>query len=197
MKKLLITILVLGVLAFAWWTISPFFIDTVVDDALPTSIQKQLDRETSSTIMDTTSTISIRNASEEKTLEQPEEGYKTAVVHTKTSAQTSEPALIVPETFTIEYTPGHSASGAVRVIQTPSDGAIVRYENYNGTNGPDLYVYLTNDLDADEFISLGRAKGNQGNINYSVPDDVDVDEYKYVVTWCKAFGVLFDYAEIQ
>jgi len=73
----------------------------------------------------------------------------------------------------------------------------VRYENYKGTNGPDLYVYLAKDLDATEFISLGRAKGNQGNINYTVPDDIDITEYQYVMTWCKAFGVLFDYAPIQ
>ena len=90
----------------------------------------------------------------------------------------------------------HPASGSVRILNT-ADQTIVRYENYDGTNGPDLFVYLAKDLDAKEFVSLGRAKGNQGNINYSVPADVDLSEYKYVMTWCQAFNTIFDYAEIN
>jgi len=94
-------------------------------------------------------------------------------------------------------TAGHPASGEVLVIARPGEPTIVRFENYVGTNGPDLFVYLAKDLDATEFISLGRAKGNEGNSNYEVPADVDISEYKYVMTWCRLFGVLFDYAEIN
>lgn len=93
-------------------------------------------------------------------------------------------------------TPAHPASGNIRIIATESQQT-VRFENYDGTNGPDLFVYLAKDLEANEFVSLGRAKGNTGNINYTVPPDVDLSEYRYVLTWCKAFGVLFDYAEID
>jgi len=98
--------------------------------------------------------------------------------------------------FPITDTAGHPASGNIRVIET-ADNTVVRYESYNGTNGPDLLVYLAKDLEATEFVSLGRSKGNRGNANYTVPSDVDVSEYKYVMTWCRAFGVLFDYAEIN
>jgi hypothetical protein len=97
--------------------------------------------------------------------------------------------------FPIVDTPTHPATGSVRVIATP-EGTTIRYENYQGTNGPDLYVYLANDLDGNDFVSLGRTRGNQGNINYTVPEDVNVADYRYVLTWCQAFGVLFDYAEI-
>ena len=37
----------------------------------------------------------------------------------------------------------------------------------------------------------------KGDIIYGLPMDVDLDDYKYVLTWCEAFGVLFDYAEIK
>ena len=67
----------------------------------------------------------------------------------------------------------------------------MRYENYAGTNGPDLRVCLADDLNATNFVDLGRAKGNKGNINYSIPDEVDVADYKYVLTWCRAFSALF------
>ena len=93
-------------------------------------------------------------------------------------------------------TPTHPATGVVRVLETDGE-TIVRFENYDGTNGPDLFVYLTNDLEATEFVDLGRARGNQGNLNYTVPGDVDISDYRYVMTWCRAFSELFDYAEIN
>lgn len=98
--------------------------------------------------------------------------------------------------FPITGTLGHSASGDVAIIKSTS-GTTVRYENYDGTNGPDLFVYLVKDLEAKEFVSLGRSQGNRGNINYTVPSDVNIDDYKYVITWCRTFGVLFDHATIN
>lgn len=99
-------------------------------------------------------------------------------------------------TFPIIGTTGHPASGQLKVIQT-SEERLIHYQNYDGTNGPDLYVYLAKDLEANDFISLGKQKGNKGNIIYEIPTDIDLTEYKYVLTWCKAFGVLFDYVEIN
>lgn len=91
-------------------------------------------------------------------------------------------------------TPAHPASGTVKIIE--ADGkAVVRYENYETINGPDLFVYLAKDLDAKEFVSLGRVKATSGNVNYEVPEGIDISEYRYVLTWCKAFGVLFNSAD--
>lgn len=104
--------------------------------------------------------------------------------------------ISLSETFPIIDTPAHPATGVVRVAKT-ADSTIVRFENYDGTNGPDLRIYLAKDIKASEFIDLGPAKGNQGNINYDVPESINLEEYPYVLTWCKAFGVLFDYAKIQ
>jgi len=98
--------------------------------------------------------------------------------------------------FPITATAVHPATGAIKVFES-ADSTTVRYENYDGTNGPDLHVYLAKDLEANEFIDLGKARGNRGNINYEVPAGVDIGEYPYVLTWCKAFGVLFDYAHIN
>lgn len=112
------------------------------------------------------------------------------------AADIPSPSPITP-TSTIVGTPGHPASGEVKIIKMANQPDIVRFENYAGTNGPDLFVYLAKDLEAKEFINLGRAKGNVGDINYEVPAGVNVSEYKYLMTWCKLFGVLFDYAEIN
>jgi hypothetical protein len=39
-------------------------------------------------------------------------------------------------------------------------------------------------------------KATEGNINYEIPEGVDPREYPYVLTWCKAFGVLFNSAKV-
>lgn len=93
-------------------------------------------------------------------------------------------------------TAGHPASGTVRLVA--ADGTTyVRYENFKTINGPDIYVYLAKDLDAKEFVSLGKVKATEGNINYQVPADVDASQYPYVLTWCKTFGVLFNSAKLN
>lgn len=90
----------------------------------------------------------------------------------------------------------HPASGMVRVVKIDGKNYI-RYENFKTINGPDIYVYLAKDLDAKDFVNLGKVKATEGNINYEIPDGVDIAGYKYVLTWCKAFGVLFNYADFQ
>ena len=93
-------------------------------------------------------------------------------------------------------TTGHPASGTARIVS--ADGKnYVRYEDFKTSNGPDLYVYLAKDLDAKEYISLGTLRATEGNVNYEVPQDVNPAEYRYVMTWCKQFGVLFNYADLQ
>lgn len=93
-------------------------------------------------------------------------------------------------------TSGHPASGTVRVVADGVD-SYLRYENFKTINGPDLFVYLANDLDAKDFVNLGELKATEGNVNYKIPDTINVSDYKYVMVWCKAFGVLFNYADIS
>ncbi len=93
-------------------------------------------------------------------------------------------------------TPAHPASGTVRIVS--ADGTqYVRYENLKTINGPDIYVYLAKDTGAKEFVSLGKVKSTEGNSNYEIPAGVNPAEYRYVLIWCKQFGVLFNSAELK
>ena len=96
----------------------------------------------------------------------------------------------------ITGTAGHPASGTVRVIDANSK-TYIRYENFKTINGPDLYVYIAKDLEAKEYVNLGTLRATEGNVNYEIPADVNLQDYKYVMVWCKAFGVLFNYADIS
>lgn len=92
-------------------------------------------------------------------------------------------------------TAGHPASGTVRIVE--ADGKkYVRYENFKTINGPDIYVYLAKDIEAKEFVNLGRVRATEGNVNYEIPAEISVADYPYVLTWCKAFGVLFNSAKV-
>ena len=65
------------------------------------------------------------------------------------------------------------------------------------TNGPDLFVYLTKPgQETTEGVSLGALKGNIGNQNYLIPEDVNLEEYNTVVIWCRAFSATFGTGEL-
>ena len=91
----------------------------------------------------------------------------------------------------------HDAQGEAYTIPLENGSNVLRLENFRSTNGPDLYVYLSTDKNASEFINLGELKANSGNQNYQIPDDVDLEKYNQVLIWCKAFGVLFGNAELS
>ncbi|MEK7604242.1 MAG: DM13 domain-containing protein [Patescibacteria group bacterium] len=101
-----------------------------------------------------------------------------------------------PESFSIIDTPLHPASGTVRIVHADNK-SYIRYENFKTINGPDIFVYLAKDLGAKEYVNIGAVKATEGNVNYEIPEGVNVDEYRYVMVWCKAFGVLFNYADLS
>ena len=90
----------------------------------------------------------------------------------------------------------HDAQGIAKVIPIEGGGDILRLENLVVTNGPDLYVYLSTDKSASDFVNLGRLKANIGNQNYPIPTGTDMTKYDTALIWCRAFSVLFGSAEL-
>ncbi|MGY5148061.1 MAG: DM13 domain-containing protein [Candidatus Nitrosopumilus sp. bin_7KS] len=91
----------------------------------------------------------------------------------------------------------HDAQGDAYTIPLENESTILRLENFESTNGPDLFVYLATDDKASDFVNLGDLKANRGNQNYEIPDGTDLSKYNKVLIWCKAFGVLFGSAELS
>jgi hypothetical protein len=97
----------------------------------------------------------------------------------------------------------HHTSGVVRVLAHGDGRRVVRLEALDTSNGPDLYVYLSaNRADGaeggfdDDYVSLGRLKGNQGDQNYEVPAGADLDRLSTVVIWCDRFNAVFGAADL-
>ena len=53
------------------------------------------------------------------------------------------------------------------------------------------------DVSAPGYAELGKLKGNIGNQNYPIPDDVDVTAQGSVVIYCRPFHVVFSVAELS
>jgi hypothetical protein len=91
----------------------------------------------------------------------------------------------------------HDAQGIAKVIPFEGGGNVLRLEDLVVTNGPDLYVYLSTDNSASDFVSLGRLKANIGNQNYPIPTGTDMTKYDTILIWCRAFSVLFGSADLK
>ena len=91
----------------------------------------------------------------------------------------------------------HDAQGIAKVIPIEDGGNVLRLEDLVVTNGPDLYVYLSTDKSASDFVNLGRLKANIGNQNYQIPEGIDITKYDTVLIWCRTFSVLFGSADLK
>jgi hypothetical protein len=91
---------------------------------------------------------------------------------------------------------GHTASGVVKLYDTGTS-KVVYFESYSSQEGPDLKVYLSKDINANEYLKLGALKSTSGVQSYTVPPNTDVSNYIYVHIWCERFTVVFARAEIK
>ena len=97
----------------------------------------------------------------------------------------------------------HGTTGSVRVLRLEGGRRVVRLERLDTDNGPDLYLYLSatpaggsEQAFDDDFVSLGRLKGNKGDQNYELPSGTDLARYRSVVIWCDRFNSAFGAADL-
>ncbi|UCH88137.1 MAG: DM13 domain-containing protein [Thermoplasmata archaeon] len=90
----------------------------------------------------------------------------------------------------------HHVEGSTLLIKS-DDNYILRFEDFESDTGPDIFIYLSADLNAEDYIDLGKIKAYKGNINYDVPSDTDFEKYNKVLVWCEPFEVVFGYAELD
>jgi hypothetical protein len=95
----------------------------------------------------------------------------------------------------------HHTTGRALILRLADGTAVLRFEDLNTSNGPDLHVYLSeipasHDWHAygERFVDLGKLKGNIGDQNYRLPMDIDLSKFKSAVVWCQRFAVGFGVA---
>lgn len=92
--------------------------------------------------------------------------------------------------------PYGATSGQAKVY-LQSGKLVLALENFSVNNGPDLYVYLSKEIQPVNFISLGKLRSTSGNQVYDITGMPDFSEYKYALIHCQRFNHLFGSAELK
>jgi len=93
----------------------------------------------------------------------------------------------------------HETHGTATIQDVGAGHRVLRLTDFATSNGPDVRVYLVAAPDAADnatvtkagFVELGKLKGNEGDQNYDVPEDLDLTHYRAVTIWCRRFSVNF------
>jgi hypothetical protein len=121
------------------------------------------------------------------------------------AAQATRPQVLSSGTFISHE---HATKGRASIIRLADGKHILRIENLDTSDGPDLRVWLSDQpvkkgtsgwsvFDDGQHVELGELKGNKGDQNYSVPADTDLAELSSVSIWCKRFHVSFGAAALK
>ena len=179
-KKIFITVGALVVLTVAYWLLSPLWRNITLNEGLPgtpsVSIQDNL------LAMDITTKADF----EKQTLE-----MKDKMMEKSDEMPASQPTVISSASMVAR---AHDVEGEALLVASGNE-TFLRFENLKTVNGPDLRIYLSSGLNADDIVDLGEIRATDGNVNYTIPVGTDLNKYKNVMIWCRAFGVLFSYAQ--
>lgn len=217
-RPLLIALAVVALIVLAgagWYLASPLFIDRAVDEAFPFEAPDAAALEAmSADEMAQLEAEFVAALPDEAEVAQMPEDVKAAVEkkvmdvaammpdHPMDEEMPATPEVLAQGNFQ-DADSFHQGSGTATLYQLPEGAHVLRFEDFQVTNGPDLHVLLAtnpNATDHDslgEYIDLGSLKGNIGSQNYEIPADVDVSQYAGVVIYCMPFHVVFATAALQ
>jgi hypothetical protein len=173
--------------ALAWWLFSPLFNNVTVDEEFPLTV--------SATIPD-----NVSRAEAESMMETAAKMNDTSDDTMTSGMSASDPVVIATGEFEDEDFI-HKGSGQATIYQLGNGSKVLRLENLDVTNGPDLHVLLLKDPEGRDksqgYLDLGGLKGNRGNQNYGIPDGEDLSSYKSAMICCQPFHVIFSIAELM
>ena len=73
----------------------------------------------------------------------------------------------------------------------------LKLNNFTTTNGPDLKVYLSKEIQPLNFIKVADLKSTTGNQVYDIQGSPDFKQYKFALIHCEQFNHLFGSAELM
>lgn len=213
-------LLVLAVFTFPLWRPDPTVADVAPDfpelsaelqaafDALPQSVQriyKQMRGDNAPMAVDL-----LRARLQPPDPLPPEEQELPNVSDAVIAARGAFAAIELDEEDERDYQPYNDlytgTSGTVTIYRYPDNRKLLRIENLNVVNGPNLRVLLStvaeplvnDDILKDRLrLDIGPLPAVQGNLNYaSVPVEINIRNYRSLVIYDATYGVIFGVAQI-
>ncbi len=89
-------------------------------------------------------------------------------------------------------TSGISVQGKATIF-LENDQFKLRLVDFSISSGPDLKVYLSKSNTPTDFVNLGNL--NPSTV-YSIPKNIDIKDYKFVLIHCQQYNHLFAIAEL-
>jgi hypothetical protein len=91
----------------------------------------------------------------------------------------------------------YNVRGIVTIIEKNGQKSI-QFENFSSSSGPDLKVFISNEIRPTNGIGLGVLKALSGNFSYSLPATFDFDTTgPFVLIYCEQFTVLFGSTRLE
>lgn len=98
----------------------------------------------------------------------------------------------------------HYGAGRATIYELADSTRILRFSNFTSARGGDVRVYLARDPQprsalqlGDDFLDLGRLKGNVGDQSYFLPANRDLSSYNSAVVFCRQFNVSITVATLR
>ncbi len=188
-------LLVVAVFTFPLWR--PLFVDDVVDEPFAVSLQA-----VPTEMQDEFRAMATQNPEMAATMAAAAATSIAVPTEEQAMPEMTDPVILSNGSF-IQIDAVHGAEGMATIYQLPDGARVLRFEDFRSTNGPDLHVILsaapdprTHDALGENYVELGRLKGNVGNQNYEIPAEVDLTLYQSVVIYCQPFQVVFSTASL-
>ncbi len=166
--------------------------------------EEQTATTTAAPTEETTEEQTATTATEETTEEQT---ATTATAPTEEEVAAPEPAgpVALATGPLMDGDSFHKGSGQVTLYRLEDGSQLLRLEDIEVTNGPQLHVILTpvhgvegrGEVYAEGYLDLGPLKGNIGSQNYELPPGYQVPEEMTMVIYCVPFNVVFTTAELS
>ena len=193
------------ILPIAWWLASPLWRTDAVDEEFPFDLPTVSEAEAMPADELEAKLVEAMEMADEMSDEMTDEEMEAV------SDQMQELSAVMPDKEMEEEMPEaadewsvaasgtfvgadafHQGSGTATIFQQ-GDTRVLRFEDFEVTNGPDLHVLLVENLEGDmgNYVDLGSLKGNVGSQNYEIPDDLDLSQFAGVMIYCQPFHVNF------
>ena len=186
-----------------WILISPLFIDEVVDEGFPSAaVAGPSDLPTPGELAGMTAVQREARRGDVLTAARAMPDKDMAEPMPADSAEASGPVALAAGPFA-DVDRVHKGAGTATIYRLEDGASVLRLSDFRVTNGPDLRVIISthpNPASSDQvhqgFVDLGALKGNVGDQNYRLPAQVDGAQFRSVIIYCRAFGVIFSVAPL-
>lgn len=85
---------------------------------------------------------------------------------------------------------GYRVSGNVEMRTTSAGNLELSFTNFSSQNGPALYVNLANNT-TSAGVEIEKLNQLSGNFTVSLPGNIGIQDYDYVLIWCRSAGGAF------